>query len=614
MPTQQEFAPGIPLSRAIQPIPAVREPISWQFGIHAHHAEKAGEHFDLRLGDPETGHAHSWALKYLPKPGDKRLVVQQPTHTLKYMDFKGRIESGYGKGDVDLARRDKTEIVSASNGHVRFNIYGGKETEEYLLRRQAPDSKNWIIHNLTATRQVGPGQHVPSSKPSYGVIKPEKIDVENPNTELQAKIDGAHVLYQFKDTGRTAKIFSYRPTERATGIIEHTHRLPDYWKNRTPSALKDSVLRGELYAEDKKGIALPAARVGGILNSNVWKSREKQKEEGKLVPVVFDVVRWKGKNVEDEPYAAKKQLLAQAVKAAPWLRLPRTATTPAEKKKLISDIHAGREPSTVEGVIEWHKDKPVPKKSKFLQERDVYVRNIFAEAGEKRKGTMAGGFEFSTAPKGPIIGRVGTGMSHAMKKDLLDNPSKYIGLKTRIMAQRAPENYAPRAPVFHSFHLDQDLPEGIKTADTVKKTVEFQGLKVKIDRPKGFVQSGKDEQGKPWTRTYKYDYGFLPKTEGGDGEGLDVFIGPDKDDKETYWAIQKKSDGSFDEYKVFFGFGSKAAAKKAFIDHIPAKFLGSMTTISINMVKAMLNIEPAEKIAALLSYLQRVESVQGAWA
>lgn len=131
------------------------------------------------------------------------------------------------------------------------------------------------------------------------------------------------------------------------------------------------------------------------------------------------------------------------------------------------------------------------------------------------------------------------------------------------------------------------------------KTVTFQGLKVRIDRPKGFVQEGKDESGKPWKRVYKYDYGFLPKTKGGDGDGVDVFLGPGQDAHESYWAIQRKNDGSFDEYKVFLGWKSKAEAKKVYGDHIPMRYFGGMVAMPIGMMKAMLGIEPVEKLATV---------------
>jgi hypothetical protein len=614
-----EFAPGIPSSRAVRSLPTVKQPQTWELGLHRHLAERAGEHFDLRLGDPESGHAHSWALrKGLPAPGEKRLAVQQPTHTLSYMDFKGPITKGYGKGDVELAQRDRTEVLRSGPKEVRFNVYKGKENQEYALRRMK-GARDWLIQNVTPTRMAGPAATLPSSKPKYKEVKdPLKLDVDNPNTELQAKIDGAHVLYQFKSPGSTPRVFSYRPTERATGVIDHTQKLEGFAGLKTPGELKDTILRGELYAVDNKGKALPAARVGGILNANVWKSREKQQQEGKLVPVAFDVVKFKGRNVENAPYAEKRELLQKAVGAAPWLSRPRTATTPDEKRKLIADIERGKEPSTEEGVVEWHADKPFPTKAKFKAERDVFVRSVFPEKG-KRPG-MAGGFEFSYTKDGPVVGRVGTGMSHSMKRDMQQNPSKYEGLQARVTMQRAPMKYAPRAPAFKSFHLDQDIPEDVKTAaapvgvykgkpsspSSVKFKTDFQGIPINVERPRGFLMMGRDDKGKPWSRRYKVDYGHIPRTLGGDDEGLDVFIGPKKKATHAYWAVQRKPDGSFDEYKVFLGFEDRDHAQHVYRQHIPKKLLAGLMTFKVQMMKAMLGKNPEEemKTAALLEFTE----------
>jgi hypothetical protein len=616
---EPEFAPGIPAGKVIHPFPTVEKPRQFEFAIHHHKSEgRAGEHYDLRIGDPKTGHAHSWAMKKLPGPGEITTAVQQPTHTVKYMDFTGRIESGYGKGQVDLARRDKVEVLVANDKIIRFNGYFGKNIEEYALRKT---KEGWALHNVTTDRKVGPARDLPSSKPAYKSVAPEKIDPDNPDTELQAKIDGAHVLYHFKSPGTLVRVHSYRPTKRPSGIIEHTFKLTDFHKRQTTSPLRDTILRGELYAVDKDGKALPAARVGGLLNAGVIKSREAQKTEGKLVPVVFDVVKYRGKNVESQPYEQKKKILSAVVEAAPWLKLPRIATTPAEKRSLISDIQSGKEPSTTEGVVEWNKSQPVPRKTKFHEEHDVIIRSVFPEAGTKRSGTMAGGFEYSLTPKGPIVGRVGTGLSHEIKKDMLQSPSKYEGLKARVKAHKAPGHYALRAPAFLGFHLDQDIPEDVKMAmasvrlrsmnktaemtldgkkvseNSVKKTVDFRGITIKLDRPKGSVLTGTDKAGKPWTRTYKNDYGFIPKTQGGDGEGLDVFLGPSKSAKDVYWAVQVKADGSFDEYKLFLGFGSKAEAEACYTAHIPKRFMKSMVAMSIEMLKAVLGVKPKLKMA-----------------
>lgn len=130
------------------------------------------------------------------------------------------------------------------------------------------------------------------------------------------------------------------------------------------------------------------------------------------------------------------------------------------------------------------------------------------------------------------------------------------------------------------------------SSDGVKKTTDFQGITIHLDRPRGLRMFGIDPKGKEWERKYKYDYGFIPKTLGGDGDGLDVFIGPDKKAQEAYWAIQNKPDGAFDEYKVFLGFTSREAAIGAYRDHIPVKLLGGMVTMRVDMMKAMLGKDP----------------------
>ncbi len=127
--------------------------------------------------------------------------------------------------------------------------------------------------------------------------------------------------------------------------------------------------------------------------------------------------------------------------------------------------------------------------------------------------------------------------------------------------------------------------------DSVKRKTDFQGIPIHLDRPKGFVMHGQDDKGVPWSREYKFDYGFIPKTTGGDGDGLDVFLGPNPDAHESYWAVQNKPDGSFDEYKVFLGFDNRDEATAAYRQHIPLRFLRGMVAVKVDMMKAMLGID-----------------------
>lgn len=442
------------MTRAVERLPSSSRPRAWEFALHSHLADRAGQHFDLRLAEPGTSRAHSWALRYWPKVGETRLAVQQATHTRSYMDFRGQITDGYGKGRVDLARREQAEVLSVDDQHVRFNLYPGQGVEEYLLRRTS--GKTWILKNVTPSRASRP--QIPSHKPRYREADIRSLDLGDRDTVLQAKIDGAHVLYDF--TRDRPQVYSYRAGKRQDLII-HTPRVDALRRQQTPAALRGSVLRGELTAVDDRGRSLPAARVGGLLNAGVWKSRDQQGREGRIVPYVFDVSVWRGKNVEDLPYSEKKTILDTVHQVAPWLRRPLTARTEAAKAKLVSAIVAGREKSTDEGVVAWRADQSVPTKAKVQREVDVYVRGVFPETGSRN---LAGGFEYSLSPQGPVVGRVGTGFSHALKADMLKNPGLYTGLRARVVTTPAPGHYALRAPAFKSWHLDQSLPAGVKTA------------------------------------------------------------------------------------------------------------------------------------------------------
>lgn len=142
--------------------------------------------------------------------------------------------------------------------------------------------------------------------------------------------------------------------------------------------------------------------------------------------------------------------------------------------------------------------------------------------------------------------------------------------------------------------------------DSVKKKLLFEGMEVHVDRPKGLTIHGKDEKGQEWSRTYLYDYGFLPRTQGGDGDGIDVYLGPDESSSDdAHWVRQRKKDGSFDEYKVMLGFKNREEAKKAYLAHAPPFGYGGMISMRLPMMRAMLGKEPADKVASCLSFLRR---------
>lgn len=468
-----EFAPGIPKGKPIARLPAITPKTlnRWVMAVQEHEAERAGKHYDLRLVDPDSGKAHSWAIPKakLPIPGEQLLAIQTFTHTPEYALHFGEkkpqtIGQGYGKGRVWMALKEPTDIIESSNDHVRFNVYQGKDINEYLLHR-THDNK-WLIRNTTVTKDTA---DVPQSRPKYKETTPDKVDVSDPSHLMMAKIDGAHNTFRL-DAGEPVRIFSYRPTERNSGIIEHTHRFVPGLTARVPNHLDGLVLRGELFAADPHtGRAREAVETGAVLNSGVWKSRDTQ-QHSPLRAIVFDVARRKGQDVESLPYQEKLDILKKVHAALPFLELPPMANTTKEKVTLLNRIRTGQEPTTREGVVLWPLKGGAPIKAKFKPDHDVYVREIFPEQGAR--GEMAGGFAYSWSPTGKIVGRVGTGFDFTLKKDMLENPEKYIGRVARVEAQSVYRDKtspkkpgALRAPAFKDWHLDK----GMQPLETVGK-------------------------------------------------------------------------------------------------------------------------------------------------
>lgn len=155
----KEFAPGIPAGKPVEKIPTFRQPKSWMLAVQEHKAERAGKHYDLRLVDPWTGHAHSWALPKAKLPSSKEnvLAIQTPTHSADYALSFGSsgpqsILKGYGKGTVEIKHKEPVQVTSASPDKVKFKRRVGGTEEDYVLFRTKDDA--WLLRNVTAMKKT----------------------------------------------------------------------------------------------------------------------------------------------------------------------------------------------------------------------------------------------------------------------------------------------------------------------------------------------------------------------------------------------------------------------------------------------------------------------------
>jgi hypothetical protein len=96
-------------------------------------------------------------------------------------------------------------------------------------------------------------------------------------------------------------------------------------------------------------------------------------------------------------------------------------------------------------------------------------------------------------------------------------------------------------------------------------TIDFQGLKIRVETPKGGTRSGVDSDGKPWSVVMPAHYGEFARTLGADGDPIDAFVGPDAHAPFAYVVhIQDPTTKEYDEDKVLLGFQNRDAALAAF--------------------------------------------------
>ncbi len=114
------------------------------FVVHEHHAERAGLHHDFRLEIPGQ-YLESWAVpKGMPtETGVRRLAIKVEHHPLSYKDFEGRIEKGYGKGDVSIWDEGDYDTISADEDSRFVSLRGDKLRGNYYLRHTS--GNKWLV-------------------------------------------------------------------------------------------------------------------------------------------------------------------------------------------------------------------------------------------------------------------------------------------------------------------------------------------------------------------------------------------------------------------------------------------------------------------------------------
>ena len=131
--------------------------------------------------------------------------------------------------------------------------------------------------------------------------------------------------------------------------------------------------------------------------------------------------------------------------------------------------------------------------------------------------------------------------------------------------------------------LEHDPTPGQAEAGNYKKGhFKFMGFRVTIENAPGDIRRGTDSDGEEWSQKLANAYGYFSRTEGKDGDEIDLFLGPLPEAQQVYIVHQvDPKTGKPDEDKVMLGFGDDRRAKAAYMANYKQGWqgFGSMTTM-----------------------------------
>jgi hypothetical protein len=128
-----------------------------------------------------------------------------------------------------------------------------------------------------------------------------------------------------------------------------------------------------------------------------------------------------------------------------------------------------------------------------------------------------------------------------------------------------------------------------------------QGIPIAIENPAGSIRSGVDPNGTKWSVRMVNHYGFCERRIGADGDGVDVFIGPNTASDRVFIVNQvDPTSGEFDEHKVMLGWDSAPEAAGGYLDNYSPGWrgLGSIAEHSIDEFKEWLSDENSTRTIA----------------
>jgi len=282
-----------------------------RFVIQEHHARRL--HWDLRL--ERDGVLSSWALpKGLPEaPGENRFAAATEDHPIEYLAFEGEIPRGqYGAGTMTVWDTGTYECLKWEPRKVEVALHGKRVQGRYALFPigQGDAPKDWLIHRMDPPAD-------PSREPMPEGIVPM---LARPG-ELPRPEDGW--AYEIKWDGVRALAYC-QPGElrlESRNLLDITAKYPELSELSRALGSRSAILDGEIVAFGADGRPSFSALQQRMQLSGAAQARRRMKDTP-VTYVIFDLLWLEGHSLMEQPYSARRELLADLRPVGSSLQVP----------------------------------------------------------------------------------------------------------------------------------------------------------------------------------------------------------------------------------------------------------------------------------------------------
>jgi bifunctional non-homologous end joining protein LigD len=363
-----------------------------RFVVQEHSARRL--HWDLRL--EHDGAAASWAIPNgIPMdPKQNRKAIRTEDHPLEYLTWEGEIPKGeYGAGTMRVWDSGTYELEKWTDEKVMADFEGEKLRGRYAIFRAGKSAQDWMIHRIDPPeREADPFPE--AIVPMLAKLAP--LPASDEGWAVEVKWDGVRAI-AYCQPGRLEL--------QTRNLNTVTDSYPEVRRLSRQIGARDAVLDGELVVFDPEG--KPSFE---LLQQRIHQTSEaivrRRMKTHPVVYMVFDLLYLDGRNLMDEPYTRRRELLeGLGLEGESW-------QTPGYLKRLDSRYAPGKRNGS------WLKVKNLG--------RQEFVIGGWLPGEGRRKNTLGAlllGYHDADLPGANELryaGKVGTGFSDRDLKELLE--------------------------------------------------------------------------------------------------------------------------------------------------------------------------------------------------